>query len=101
MFNKNLDNLIHARRVNKTDLSRYLMVARSTLDAWLKGNTQMPADKIQEVAAFFGVTVGSLFGEAEENDKSLRKTVEDQQREIEKLNKKIETIAKTLQMKSQ
>ena len=63
MFSKILDNLLHERKVTKSAFCKYLGISRTTLDDYLNGITFMPGDKIEKTAAFFGVTVGYLFGE--------------------------------------
>ena len=63
MFPKTIETLLFERKVTKTELARHINCSRSTLDDYLTGKTQMPADRIQAVARFFGVSVGSLFGE--------------------------------------
>ena len=63
MFPKTISTLLFERKVSKTELALALGTSRSTLNDYLSGKTQMPADRIQTVARFFGVSVGSLFGE--------------------------------------
>jgi len=63
MFPKTISTLLFERKVSKTELALALGTSRSTLNDYLSGKTQMPADRIQAVARFFGVSVGSLFGE--------------------------------------
>ncbi len=98
MLHKNLDNLLHARKVSKTDFSAHLGIARSTLNKYLSGEWSVPSDIIEKSAAYFNVSVGYLFGETQQ-DKSLKTIINKQQKQINELTKQVQLIAKSLQMK--
>jgi transcriptional regulator with XRE-family HTH domain len=91
MFAKTLENLILTRKVSKITFSRYLGIARSTLDGYLSGSTFMPSDKIEKTAAYFKVSIGFLFGEVDEEgeyiDKSLRRQIADLTKQVKEQNK--------------
>jgi transcriptional regulator with XRE-family HTH domain len=104
MIQQILNNLLFERKVSKTEFSLYLGCSRSTLDDYLNGKTQMPADRIKKTAVFFGVSVGYLFGEENSGDGNniqLKNLVLEQEKKINELSKKIETIANTLQIKNE
>jgi len=71
----------------------------------------MPADKIQKTAAFFGVSVGYLFGEYSEASNefnSLQELILKQQNQLKEIekhiqeqSKTIENIAKSMQIKNE
>lgn len=83
MFGKNLEKLILDRKESKTKFSAYLGISRSTLDDYLNEVTFMPSDKIEKTAAYFKVTVGSIFGETNQEAVSP-KSINDQLSEINK-----------------
>ena len=78
-----LSNLIEEKKIKKTELSNYLDIARNTLDDYLSERTYMTSDKIEKIAAFFGVTVSFLFGES---NKSMEEQLKDCKKEIDRLN---------------
>ncbi len=92
MLGKNLNKLIVDRKTNKTDFCRYLEISRTTLQEYLNENTFMTSDKIIKTAVFFGVSVASLFGEAEDNISSLRDMIVSQQRQINEINQQLKKI---------
>jgi len=93
MFGKNLDKLIRSRKTNKTDLCKHLEISRTTLGDYLNERTFMPSDKIEKTATYFEVTVGSLFGESNDQDISLRDLLIDQQRQINEIMKQMKQIS--------
>ncbi len=100
IVSKTLRHLIIDRKVSKTDFAKHLGVARSTLDAYLNGKTQMPADRIMLAARYFDVPVGYLFGENNNdiaNNKSIIETLKQQQKQINKLEQQLKSIANSLQ----
>lgn len=99
MLHQTLSHLIFERKVKKTDFAAYLDVSRSTLNAYLSGSWAIPSDKIEKAAAYFNVSPGYLFS-GSEKDKSVWEVLKSQQKQIEKLNKKIDLIANSLQMKN-
>jgi len=89
MFGKNLEKLIRDRRASKTALAKRLKITRSTLDRYLNEETFMTSDNIEIIAAHFGVTVGSLFGETEKNDVSHDQLILNLQQQINEINKRL------------
>lgn len=100
MLHKVLSQLFFESKATKVEFAAYLKVSRSTLNAYLSGEWPMPSDKIEKAAKFFNVSPGYLFT-GSGNEKTVWEALESQQKEIEKLNKKIETIANSLQTKSE
>ena len=99
MFPKTIENLLYERKITKTELARYLNTSRSTFDDYLSEKTQMPADKIQKIAAFFGVSVGYLFGEcsqASNETKSLQELIFEQQKQINEIVNQLQEQSKTI-----
>ena len=92
--------LLAESRRQKTELARHLGIARTTLDGYLNGVTQMPADKLIACADFFSVPVGYLFGEVQLPDKKMAQVLKKQQTQLNDLNKKIDLIAKSLQIEN-
>lgn len=97
-YNEIISALLIEKRQQKTKLAKHLGVARTTLDDYLNGITQMPADKLLACAEFFQVPVGYLFGEDTIKDNTLSVIIKKQQADINKLSKKIDLIAKSLQI---
>jgi hypothetical protein len=58
-----LSKLIGERKVKKTELAKFLNVARNTLDDYLSENTYMTTDTLELVADFFKVPVSYFFDE--------------------------------------
>jgi transcriptional regulator with XRE-family HTH domain len=56
-----LSKLIEDRNVKKTQLAKYLDVARNTLDDYLSERTYMTTEKLEKVANFFKVPVSYFF----------------------------------------
>jgi transcriptional regulator with XRE-family HTH domain len=86
----------------KTALARHLAVSRSTLDAYLSGKWDIPSSKIEAIAAYFKVSIGSLFGEKDNKaspGQSIRALLSEQLIQLKKLNKTLDSIAKSLQTK--
>lgn len=58
---KNLDYLMHQKRVNATDLQDLINVPQSTTSRILNGSTNNPSDKtLKKYADYFGVDIGEL-----------------------------------------
>ena len=98
MFPKSIENLLYDRKITKSELARHINTSRTTLDDYLNSATQMPADKIQKTAAFFGVSVGYLFGEClqeSEEMKSLKELIFEQQKQLNGIEKQLEKLNKT------
>jgi transcriptional regulator with XRE-family HTH domain len=55
--------LIEKKNVRKTELSKFLGVARNTLDDYLSEKTYMTTDKVEKIAKYFKVPVGYFFDE--------------------------------------
>jgi transcriptional regulator with XRE-family HTH domain len=58
-----LSRLIEDRNVRKTQLAKYLDVARNTLDDYLSERTYMTTEKLEKAAKFFNVPIGYFFEE--------------------------------------
>jgi transcriptional regulator with XRE-family HTH domain len=56
-----ISKLIEDKNVKKTQLSKYLDVARNTLDDYLSEKTYMTTEKLEKTAKFFGVPVSYFF----------------------------------------
>lgn len=97
-YNENISNLLIEKRQQKTKLAKHLGVARTTLDDYLNGITQMPADKLSACAEFFDVPVGRLFGEGTVRENNLAVILKKQQAELNRLSEKVELIANLLQI---
>ena len=96
-YNEIISALLVEKRQQKTKLALHLGVARTTLDDYLNGTTQMTADKLSACAEFFQVPVGYLFGEQTIKDNTLY-ILKKQQADLNKLSKKIDLIANSLQI---
>jgi transcriptional regulator with XRE-family HTH domain len=59
----NITKLMEEKNVRKIDLSRYLKVARNTLNDYLEERTFMTTDTLEKLAKFFNVSVGYFFNE--------------------------------------
>lgn len=87
MFATNLSRILNDRRGSKTALCKHLDISRSTLNAYCKENNgkfSMPVNLVEETAAFLGVTVSSLFGEADQVQ--LIKLIEELHTKIDNLS---------------
>jgi transcriptional regulator with XRE-family HTH domain len=81
-----INELMESRGVRKTELSKYLNVARNTLDDYLVEKTYMTSDKIEKTAKFFEIPVGYFFGEVSKSGDNTE-LVDELKREIERLKK--------------
>lgn len=99
-YNEIISALLVEKRQQKTKLALHLGVARTTLDDYLNGVTQMTADKLSACAEFFQVPVGYLFGEGTVRENNLAVILKKQQAELNRLSEKVELIAKSLQIEN-
>ncbi len=100
MLHETLSRLVFERKVTKTHVADQLGIARSTLNGYLSGAVPVPSDVIEKAAAFFGVTVGYLFGETRPDNEVTRR-LDRQQKEINEIKEKVDLIAKSLQVKKE
>ena len=99
MIAQTLHNLITARdsKTTKKQFAEYLGITRATLDDYLTGKTCMTSDKIEKSAAYFGVSVGYLFGELSgapspvitEQEKTIYESIVENNRQIVSILKQI------------
>jgi transcriptional regulator with XRE-family HTH domain len=105
-----LSDLIEKKKVRKTELARYLDVARNTLDDYLFERTYMTTEKLEKVADFFKVPVayffeekpkGSITQEGEGNTASIYGNISlsDCQKEVEHLRELLEEKERAIQDK--
>lgn len=58
---KNLDYLLHSKRLNATDLQALINVPQSTTSRILNGKTANPSDNtLQKYAEYFGISISDL-----------------------------------------
>lgn len=86
MLHKNLSRLIFERDIKKTDLATHLGVSRVTLNYYLNGTWAVPSDVLEKTAAYFNVSIGSLFGETD-TDTDIQKQLKQQQKQTKTTTK--------------
>lgn len=86
MIAEKIKILLAERRITKTALAESLDIRRGTLNDYLDEKTFMTEDKIIKTAEFFKISIGELFGEEiTNNDTSVIKLIEEQQKQIDQI----------------
>ena len=60
IFSRNLNRLLQSSGHNKTELANYMGVSTSTVSDWCNGNKYPRMDKVEKIAAWFGVLKSQL-----------------------------------------
>lgn len=63
VFSTNIRILLAKQGMTGTDLAKVMGVESGTVYAWMKGRALPKPDKINKIAAYFHVSVGTLFSE--------------------------------------
>lgn len=91
MYYENFERLLKERGIKTAEVSRETGIAYSAFSDWKAGRSKPKADKLQKIAAFFGVTVEELITGAESPDNGFS----DDERKILALYRKFNARGKS------
>ena len=72
-----LKELRKEKKLSQKEIAKEMSISEKTLSRWENGESQIKPEKAQQLAAYFGVSVGYLLGYSEyrELEKALDKTI--------------------------
>lgn len=73
MYYENFEALCKKHKTNASQVSKATGISTATLTSWKKGVYTPKADKLQKIADHFGVSLGYLIGQEEEEPSAVDK----------------------------